>query len=71
MRTSSPLGLRRKALFDEIGTRLAPFGFGPRWPVQGFRRRHPWGRDSIHLAFIQAGSRLQSAVDVAIRFDAP
>ncbi len=68
--STSPLGLRRKALFDELGSRLAPLGFVPRYSMQAFRRRYPWGRDSIHLAFIQGGSRLQSAVDVAIRFDA-
>lgn len=68
--STSPLGLRRKALFDEIGTRLAPLGFVPRYSMQDFRRRYPWGRDVIHFAFFQRGSSLQSAINVAIRFDA-
>ncbi len=68
--STSPLGLRRKALFDELGSRLVPYGFVPQWTAQAFRRRYPWGRDSIHLAFIRGGTRLKAAVDIATRFDA-
>jgi hypothetical protein len=68
--STSPLGERKRDFFDALGARLVSYGFVPQWSAQAFRRRYPWGRDSIHLAFIRGATRLRAAVDIATRFDA-
>lgn len=67
---TSTLRVLERELLDEVGKRLARFGFSVRPKGQSFHRYFKDGRVVVHLAFIEHANDFDVTVDVAIRFDA-
>jgi len=57
-------------LLEQVGKRLAAFGFKPKPVGQSFYRDVPGGRWAFHLSFIRHEADIDVTADVAIRLDA-
>jgi hypothetical protein len=57
-------------LLKQLAERVGEHGFDTRARGQSFHKRTPFGKVSLHLAFIEHAADFDVTVDVAIRFDA-
>jgi hypothetical protein len=58
------------ALLEQLGLRLAVYGFRPKPTGQTFYRNVPGGRWAFHVSFIRHEADFDVTADVAIRLDA-
>ncbi|MBT5018861.1 hypothetical protein N8590_02605 [bacterium] len=59
----------QQLLLTSIGNQVKKHGFKPRLKMQVFHRYYDWGRDSLHLCFINHVDDFDVTADIAIRFD--
>ena len=58
-----------RALLERMSSNLDSYGFKVRYSRQSFERRQPFGRQSLHLAFVRHAADFDVVADVAVRFD--